>query len=145
MDRQERSWKTIFSILWRTQRHVIVIVLTIISAVILLMLALTYHGDRQIKKHPVQHVEEKILEDQVLEDKAIKLASYFDCVTCHICQNMSLETCSCAYAVETRNLIRERILANIGENDIVKSLNEQFGGLKDKSLLNSDSSRTFDN
>jgi len=118
----------IFSILWRTQRSVLVTVLSILSGTFLLVVLLTSNRATRMSRHslPADQVEHSL--DPAQEERVIRLASYFYC-TCGVCPDVPLEECACGFAAEERNFIREQILADATDKTIIQLVNDRFGGL----------------
>ena len=67
--------------------------------------------------------------DVVLEGKVINIASRFVC-NCGDCGSESLTICKCKYAVDTRKMIRDYLEKSVKEEDIIKYVNDKYGGLK---------------
>jgi len=67
--------------------------------------------------------------DVVLEGRVTNIASRFVC-NCGDCGSESLTICKCKYAVETRKMIRDYMEKSVKEEDIIKYVNDKYGGLK---------------
>ncbi len=66
-----------------------------------------------------------------IEVKVFELASKFACA-CGGCDEDPLDRCQCDYAVEERSFIRSRLEKSVSDKEIIKALNEKYGGLKEK-------------
>jgi cytochrome c-type biogenesis protein CcmH/NrfF len=69
-----------------------------------------------------------------VESDVIRISSKFIC-TCGDCSGETLTICKCKYAVTERNLIRDLIDKKTKEEEIVKTINAKYGGLKNVSKL----------
>ncbi|MBI3004464.1 MAG: cytochrome c-type biogenesis protein CcmH [Ignavibacteriales bacterium] len=123
--------RSILSLLWRTQRQVIITTAGILAGALVLITGLyTYREHRLQIQYPRGYLEES-LDDPAEEDRVYSIASHFECVACGVCQDMPLETCTCTFAVDARNLIRGEILAHARDQSIIGKVEEQFGGLEE--------------
>ena len=80
-----------------------------------------------------QRTHEKKSTPEVESDVA-RISSKFIC-TCGDCSGETLTICKCKYAVTERNLIRDLIDKKTKEEEIVKTINAKYGGLKNVSKL----------
>lgn len=64
-----------------------------------------------------------------IEGNVGRISSKFIC-TCGDCSGETLTICKCKYAVTERNLIRELVTKKTQEEEIVKTINAKYGGLK---------------
>ena len=69
-----------------------------------------------------------------VESDVIRISSKFIC-TCGDCSGETLTICKCKYAVTERNLIRDLVAKKTKEEEIVKTINAKYGGLKNVSKL----------
>jgi hypothetical protein len=73
-------------------------------------------------------VIEKISSTEI-EEITANISSKFVC-NCGQCSRETLTLCKCKNAMEERNQIRELVGRNIKEEDILKTINDKYGGLK---------------
>lgn len=121
---------TIFTVIWKTERNVIFTVVGILLVALALIGGLYSYRQHQPSTGVVRGRFERSLDDPVSEQRVYDIASHFECVACGVCKNMPLETCTCSFAVEARDVIRGKIIAQTSDESIIARVNEQFGGLE---------------
>ena len=67
--------------------------------------------------------------DPKIEIRVQEVASKFAC-SCGTCNELPLDTCSCATAVEERQFIRDRIQSGQANDQIVQAVNSTYGWMK---------------
>ena len=76
---------------------------------------------------------ENVSTNPALEAQMREVASKFVCA-CGSCPSEPLESCSCATARKERDFIRNALAGGQNADDVVKVLNNQYGGLKSTQL-----------
>ena len=64
-----------------------------------------------------------------VESAVARISSKFIC-TCGDCSGETLTICKCKYAIAERSLIRKLVKKKTKEEEIVKTINAKFGGIK---------------
>ncbi|MBX3008060.1 MAG: hypothetical protein KF816_08545 [Melioribacteraceae bacterium] len=64
-----------------------------------------------------------------IESTVNRISSKFICA-CGECSGEALHICKCKYAVRERKMIRDLVIRETTEEEIVKAINTKFGGLK---------------
>ncbi len=64
-----------------------------------------------------------------IESDVIRISSKFIC-TCGDCRGKTLTICKCKHAVTRRKMIRDLVTKKTKEEEIVKTINAKYGGLK---------------
>ncbi len=80
-------------------------------------------GDKEIKSS-----------NPALEANVTKIADKFIC-NCGGCSKESLAICKCDAAIKARKQVREMLEQSQREDEIIKVVNEKFGGLKNESKI----------
>ncbi|MEW6702052.1 MAG: zinc ribbon domain-containing protein [Bacteroidota bacterium] len=74
-------------------------------------------------------IPETVSADLVLEKNVSRIASKFIC-NCGACNKEPLSNCKCQYAIDARKYVREHLEQLQKEDEIIKTVNQIFGGLK---------------
>ena len=123
-------WSTL-SVLLKTQRGVIIATVGILAGALVLIAGLYTYRQYQFQNFYPRGLFEESLDDPAEDDRVYSISSHFKCVACGVCQDMPLETCTCSFAVEARDLIRQQILVQATDRSIIDRVEEQFGGLEE--------------
>lgn len=103
------------------------IIAGIAGAVLLFALALKREYE-PVSAASSAFVENRSL-DPKIEIRVKEIASKFAC-SCGTCNELPLDTCSCAKAVEERQYIRDRIQSGETNDQIVQAINSTYGWMK---------------
>lgn len=74
-------------------------------------------------------IPETVSADLALEKNVSRIASKFIC-NCGACNKEPLSDCKCPFAIEARKYVREHLEQLQKEDEIIKTINQRFGGLK---------------
>lgn len=74
-------------------------------------------------------IPETVSADLALEKNVSRIASKFIC-NCGVCKKEPLSDCKCPFAIDARKYVREHLEQSQKEDEIIKTINQRFGGLK---------------